>query len=213
MCESVFKIMNNDNQNLSWEDAVIEVLKSANGAMHYTDIADQIIERRLRKSFGATPSASVSTTIHNSLRADKNQSPFVKVSRGEFILKASSKILGVDPVTSLPTDEIDEPEESLGIIQAFGMFWRREMVPWKKEPELLGEQQQGTTPVDFCHQRGIYLLQDGREIIYVGRTTDQALGTRLFQHTYDRLSTRWDRFSWFGLHRVTTEGHLEEPDF
>jgi hypothetical protein len=55
---------------------------------------------------------------------------------------------------------------------------------------------------------GIYLLYDGREVIYVGRTTDRPLGRRLFEHTVDRMSTRWDRFSWFGLLPVSETGVL-----
>ena len=62
--------------------------------------------------------------------------------------------------------------------------------------------------VDFNRQLGIYLLYDGREVIYVGRTTDRALGRRLYEHTIDRLSARWDRFSWFGLLPVSEEGDI-----
>lgn len=90
------------------------------------------------------------------------------------------------------------------------MFWRRESVEWARTPKLLGKQQSGATAVNFCAQRGIYLLYDGREVIYVGRTTDRALGTRLFEHTIDRLSARWDRFSWFGLLPVSEAGALGE---
>src|SRR5690606_469469 len=66
---------------------------------------------------------------------------------------------------------------------------------------------------DFYKQLGIYLLYDGREVIYVGRTTDRPLGRRLFEHTIDRLSARWDRFSWFGLLPVSETGQIGEvPD-
>ena len=57
-------------------------------------------------------------------------------------------------------------------------------------------------------QLGIYLLYDGREVIYVGRTTERRLGRRLFEHTIDRMSARWDRFSWFGLLPVSDSGAL-----
>src|SRR5687767_10164467 len=60
----------------------------------------------------------------------------------------------------------------------------------------------------FYRQLGIYLLYDGREVIYVGRSTDRPLGRRLFEHTIDRMSARWDRFSWFGLLPVSEAGHL-----
>ena len=36
------------------------------------------------------------------------------------------------------------------------------------------------------------------------------MGQRLFEHTKDRLQARWNRFSWFGLLRVTEEGQLVE---
>lgn len=62
--------------------------------------------------------------------------------------------------------------------------------------------------MDFNKQLGIYLLYDGREVIYIGRTTDRPLGRRLFEHTSDRMAARWDRFSWFGLLPVMETGAL-----
>jgi hypothetical protein len=53
-----------------------------------------------------------------------------------------------------------------------------------------------------------YLLHDRREVVYVGRTTDRALGARLREHTTDRLGGRWDRFSWFGILPVKSDGTL-----
>jgi hypothetical protein len=94
------------------------------------------------------------------------------------------------------------------IISSFGMFWRKDAVEWTAKPKRLGMQQIGATPVDFCRQLGIYLLYDGREVMYVGRTTDRPLGRRLHEHTIDRMSARWDRFSWFGLLPVTEAGAL-----
>jgi hypothetical protein len=32
----------------------------------------------------------------------------------------------------------------------------------------------------------------------------------LYEHTIDRLGSRWNRFSWFGLLDVTQEGHLQD---
>ena len=69
-------------------------------------------------------------------------------------------------------------------------------------------QQIGATPVDFNKQLGIYLLYDGREVIYIGRTTERPLGRRLYEHTSDRMAARWDRFSWFGLLPVSETGTL-----
>jgi hypothetical protein len=88
------------------------------------------------------------------------------------------------------------------------MFWRRNAVEWVASPKLLGIQQIGATPVDFNKQLGIYLLYDGREVIYIGRSTNRPLGLRLYEHTSDRLAVRWDRFSWFGLLPVSDQGAL-----
>jgi hypothetical protein len=106
------------------------------------------------------------------------------------------------------SDNSEEVEEQYEIITSFGMFWRREAIEWAAKPKLLGMQQIGATPVDFCKQLGIYLLYDGREVIYVGRSTDRPLGKRLYEHTIDRLSTRWYRFSWFGLLPISDDGQI-----
>jgi hypothetical protein len=104
--------------------------------------------------------------------------------------------------------EGEEPGEQYGIVTSFGMFWSRDAIEWKASPKIWGMQQIGATPVDFNQQRGVYLLYDGREVIYVGRATDRPLGKRLYEHTLDRMSTRWDRFSWFGLLPVSASGTL-----
>ena len=88
------------------------------------------------------------------------------------------------------------------------MFWRREAIDWVSKPKILGIQQIGAQPVDFYEQVGIYLLYDEREVIYVGRATERPLGKRLCEHIKDRLSTRWNRFSWFGMLPVSDAGVL-----
>ena len=39
---------------------------------------------------------------------------------------------------------------------------------------------------------------------------ERDLGQRLYVHTLDRLSGRWNRFSWFGLYSVSDAGKLME---
>ena len=73
---------------------------------------------------------------------------------------------------------------------------------------MFGVQTIGATPVNFDKQIGVYPLYDGREIMYIGQAITQTIGERLFQHTKDRLSGRWDRFSWFGLYSVNENGQL-----
>jgi hypothetical protein len=186
--------------NRSWKDAVLTVLGDAKEALHYTDIADAIVERRLRDDVGATPAATVSSTVTLSIQKDGDNSPFMRVGKGYVALKP--------PKGKSPPPPPDTPEDEAGLINAFGMYWRRDKVLWTSSPKLLGQQQPGATTVDFSAERGVYLLHDGRSVVYVGRTTDQALGKRLQQHTVDRLNGRWDRFSWFGVFPVKEDGTL-----
>ncbi len=90
------------------------------------------------------------------------------------------------------------------------MYWQRDSVVWKNEPRLFGKQQSAAKAVDFGKQKGIYILYDHRTVVYVGRAIDRPLGKRLYEHTRGRMSSRWDRFSWFGLLDVTEDGSLRE---
>ena len=193
----------------SWKDAAIEVLQAAGKAMHYADIAAEIQNTGLRSRVGATPAASVSFAIHESIKKEGPDSPFAKVGPGEFILKSLTDLRAGAPVAET-APAAEEAAEASGIIRAFGMFWRRDKVDWVIKPMLKGQQQEGADSVNFADQIGVYLLHDGREVVYVGRTTEKHLGTRLSEHTRDRLNGRWDRFSWFGLLGVTETGELAQ---
>jgi predicted GIY-YIG superfamily endonuclease len=74
--------------------------------------------------------------------------------------------------------------------------------------KLLGKQQQDSVTVDFGKQIRVYFLHDAQGVVYVGRAFDQSLGRRLQQHTADRLNRRWNRFSWFGVYPVESDGTL-----
>ncbi|MGV1003652.1 MAG: hypothetical protein ACOYEV_02560 [Candidatus Nanopelagicales bacterium] len=102
-----------------------------------------------------------------------------------------------DPVSAVQmTTEVEEDAEQMGLINTFGMFWRRSEVNWaQKSVKLLGIQQVGSQEIDFGEQAGVYLLYDGVRILYVGRVTEPRLDSRLWEHTRDRLMSRWDRFS------------------
>lgn len=89
------------------------------------------------------------------------------------------------------------------------MFWRRDEVDWDaSERKLLGAQLKAAQPIDFAGQVGVYILYSNERVIYVGRTTEPRLGQRLWEHTRDRLTGRWDRFSWFGVRSVEENGQL-----
>ncbi len=195
---------------LTWRKAIDKVLAASATPLHYKEIAERIIADSLRSNLGATPAATVNAQISSSIKHDGDKSPYTRVAKGTFTLVKSStptKLPNKEKLT--PTvEESAELEEQYDVVSSFGMFWRRDSVQWVATPKLLGMQQLGATAVDFNKQLGIYLLYDGREVIYIGRTTDRPLGRRLYEHTFDRLAARWDRFSWFGLLPVSEQGQL-----
>lgn len=201
---------------LSWAGAITKVLSAAVSAMHYSDIADQIAALKYRENLGATPAATVASVISTDIKQYGAKSTYQRVSRGMYLLRNPPSIppSPLVPAASAqlePLAALEEDEETTAI-QALGMFWRRDRVSWTSSPSLLGMQQRNSTQVNFYNQRGVYLLYDGREVVYVGRTTDQPIGRRLYQHTIDRLNGRWDRFSWFGLLAVSETGTLIEQN-
>lgn len=194
---------------LTWKKAIDKVLGSSSTPLHYNEITEKIISEGFRKNLGATPAATVNAQISASIKHGGDSSPYIRVSKGTFAMRAGVSSVQVVPQKLTPdVSESEDSEEQYEIVTSFGMFWRKEAVEWMATPKLLGMQQIGATPVDFFKQLGIYLLYDGREVIYVGRTTDRPLGKRLYEHTFDRMSARWDRFSWFGLLPVSDNGSL-----
>jgi hypothetical protein len=197
-------------KELTWRKAIEKVLSEGSGAVHYKDLTDKIIADGLRSSLGATPASTVNSFLVTAIKSEGASCPWQKVGRGLYIWKQKST-----PMQQVVPSEVsdEEEEDQYEIISSFGMFWQRDAVEWVSSPKLLGMQQIGAEAVDFNKQIGIYLLYDGREVIYVGRATDRPLGKRLYEHTLDRFSSRWDRFSWFGLLPVSEAGSLGKmPD-
>jgi hypothetical protein len=194
---------------MTWRKAIDKVLGSSPTPLHYNQITERIISEGLRKNLGATPASTVNAQITASIKHDGDSSPYIRVGKGTFSIRSGKSTTPVElPKLTPEVFESEESEEQYEIITSFGMFWRKEAIEWASTPKLLGMQQIGATPVDFFKQLGIYLLYDGREVIYVGRTTDRPLGRRLYEHTIDRMSARWDRFSWFGLLPVAETGQI-----
>ena len=216
---------------MKWIDAIVYTLqnnRTENGEyepMHYSDITEAIIENNLRNKFGITPQNTVNATLST------HPELFIKMVLGMYGLTDKGKkyiVKGVPTAIIEPTEtpetietqedtDSDAPEESdpkiaeeienenkSKIVKIFGMFWDRSKVNWSAN-NMLGQQIGKSDPVDFSEVRGIYLLHDGREVIYVGQAHDTSIYKRLRGHTKDRHSGRWNRFSWFGLDGIDSE--------
>jgi hypothetical protein len=199
----------------SWKAAIKRVLMESDAPLHYTEISEQILARGYYETDGATPAATVNAQLSSSVKHDGDKSPFIRVGKGIFSLRgeiASATFPGNKTKNQLPVVG-PEDESSDSIIQSFGMYWQRDLVVWRNDLKMYGKQQALSKPVDFGKQKGIYILYDHHTVVYVGRAIDRPLGKRLYEHTVDRLGSRWNRFSWFGLLDVTQEGKLREIPF
>lgn len=200
----------------SWKEAIKKVLAESVVPLHYTDISEQILSRGYYETDGATPAATVNAQLASSIKHDGEKSPFMRVGKGIFALKnspAAAIIPASAPISKQGKSETlaeSEVESSDSIIHSFGMYWQRDLIVWRNDPKMYGKQQALSKPVDFGKQKGIYILYDHHTVVYIGRSIDRPLGKRLFEHTVDRLGSRWNRFSWFGLLDVTQEGNLRE---
>lgn len=198
-------------KNMPWRLAILRVLSEAREPLHYSEIAQLILDNGLRQQVGATPAATVSSTISTNM-----QDEVVRVDRGFYRLatpsdKQREAAPGGHPGTAevVPTTVSEAVEEDSGFLNAFGMFWRRDEVDWEQRRQtLLGAQLTASESVNFSAQVGVYILYSGDRVIYVGRITEPRLGPRLWDHTRDRLTGRWDRFSWFGVRAVAADGTL-----
>lgn len=211
--------------SMSWREAIEKVLLEEAKPLHYSEISQLILSRGYYKTEGATPDATVNAQLTTSIKREGEKSPFLKVGRGTFALKTnhkqhpiakSKKVETIELAPATPKvlkeaqsasieEEIDE-----SVIRCLGMYWQRDLVVWKSDPRIFGKQQALSKPVDFSQQRGIYILYDHHTVVYVGRSVDRPMGRRLYEHTIDRLGSRWNRFSWFGLLSVTDQGALIE---
>lgn len=201
----------------SWKEAIKRVLSEADEPLHYSDISERILRQGYYSTEGATPAATVNAQIAVSIKRYGENSPFIRVGKGIFALKNNILPALTTPQKTtkknLKVDVDSDDAESSLIIHSFGMYWQRDLIVWRNTPKLFGKQQASTKAVDFCEQKGIYILYDHHTVVYVGRSIDRPLGRRLYEHTSDRLGSRWNRFSWFGLSAVTEEGHLNEVGF
>ena len=190
----------------SWKNAIITILNESKEPLHYHDITERILTRGLKTTSGATPDATVNAQIAASIKHDGTASPFLRVAKGIFTLRPTNGATAPQPIIE------PEVETSDDVIRAFGIYWQREHVVWRRQPRLYGRQQVAAKSVDFGSQRGVYVLADHHSVVYVGRAIERPLGQRLYEHTLDRLSGRWNRFSWFGLSGVSDAGKLtDEP--
>ena len=186
---------------MSWKDAAKKVLEDAGKPLHYSDITDRILGQGLKTTAGATPAATVNAIISTAIQKDQKEGSagvFERTGSGEYGLKTGGE-----------SEALSDDDAESGSLEAFGVYWERGRVNWAGKPRLFGRAHPKADRVDLAGQQGVYLLYDeNRVVVYVGQAAKQSIGQRLAQHTSDRLTGRWQRFSWFGIRPVAEDGKL-----
>ena len=194
---------------ITWEQAVLQVLNEATEPMYCGDIADEILRRGLKSTVGKTPNFTVAGVI-SKLRA--RGTGIIKTQPGVYYLSKDDRPLpDVAPVES--DDELDATDapENLSVA-AYGLHWERDKVDWSAR-RLLGydiDPSPGQA-VDFANQQGVYLLHSWQSVVYVGKTSakEGGLFQRLnYHHSRQVWSGKWERFSWYGLRHVDETGMI-----
>lgn len=181
---------NNKQKPISWKNAIIKVLQESQKAMHISEIADAIIASGYRPAT-ATPANTVGSIITKCENV-------VKTDEGYIFQEKPSK-----DENKIKTEDNDSHDRTDIIVECFGRYWLKHKIDWSKAtPDLLGQQTDNSSPINFNEQIGIYILHQGHEVVYVGQAIKQPIIKRLRQHTSDQTRGRWDRFSWFGFYPV-----------
>lgn len=206
-------------QEMGWREAILNVLESAAGKpLHTDEITAEILSSGLKSTAGKTPSITVAAIISR-MRREEGRQDIARSQPGYYYMLAEADITAV-PEQEEPDDELvitDEPKNLA--VAAYGLHWERDKVSWSRSGHhLYGWDASNPNPaetdyVDFATQQGVYLLHSWDAVVYVGRTTAESSGLfeRLrYHHSMHVWSSKWVRFSWFGLRPVSNTGELKD---
>lgn len=193
---------------MKWIDAIIEVLQKSDVAMSSEDLAIIISKSEKITTFKSTPDAAVIAVI------EQNAGIFENNIGRTIQLKKTFNYIEWNKTNNITEAEENKyikeciEKKTKKIIRTYGVYWKRDSVDWNGSA-LMGRQLNGQ-PVDFGEIRGIYILYDNREPIFVGQAISVGLLNKLKTHTQDRLANRWNRFSWFGIYGVNQSGSIHK---
>lgn len=207
------------SEGIQWPLISYKILYEEGASLHVSEIVTLAHQRGLiSDSVDIKKEVEVLTKILRFLTKNRNKkSPFRRHDRNVYSLRSLKDgyeiLSGLKPLLIPDTQETEakvreSKEPFLTLIKAIGMYWERSLIEWKAEPDLFGIANHSEKAINFNSQRGIYILYDGKAPVYVGRVIDRSMGRRLYEHTYDRLAGRWNRFSWFGLLDIGSGGEL-----
>ncbi len=191
---------------MTWEQATLLVLREAEEPLHYNEIAERILARGLKTTVGKTPNFTVAGEISKLRSSGTN---IVKAAPGYYRLQDTKTVAA--PISDTPDEDLDAVDAAQNLsIAAYGLHWERSKVNWNAG-SILGYDIDPNQAINFADQQGVYLLHNWQAVVYVGKTSarERGLFQRLGEHHRKHVwSAKWERFSWFGIRRVSEAGEL-----
>lgn len=175
-----------------WIDAILKVLENTKTPIHYTKIWEVIRDQHYLECESKKPEISVNTY----LQANKDIIvPFG--NKGDYILKTH--------LHNSINKYLEQTVSNQTVIRAYGVNWSRAKFE-QNNYSLIGKESisKNASQFDFSNERGLYVLYDGYNIVYVGQTVNP-LANRLKEHT--KKSYKWDSFTWYGIDDVVDMNH------
>lgn len=183
------------SNQLTWIEAILKVLEGTKNPMHYTKIWDVIRDRHYKNSDEhSNPEIIVNVNIQ------QNKDKIIPFGdKGCYILKKH-----MDVYIKNYLEKNTSPQQS--VIRAYGVMWSKSKFiqnNYKLHGKLANIKK--TSKVDLSEERGIYVLYDGYNIVYIGQSINP-LASRLKSHT--KTGKQWDSFSWYGIDEVQAGGQV-----
>lgn len=193
---------------------IYRLLEKYPDGLDYMTIAESISSRyeSVSPKFGQYVNNKINDDIRNSdnpIFERASESGSFKI-RQHFLNKSKEEI---SANITQAEERVDESDNKIKpVFPCFGMYWDRNLIAWETDSQLLGSQYYNSQPINFTNQKGVYVLYHDRDLIYIGQAFDRSIFTRLREHTQQRLRSRWNRFSWFGIYDLNETGVLDTSD-
>jgi hypothetical protein len=186
-----------------------DVISKAEEPLDCEQIAVELAERGHIGNFGVIPRKLICSVIEDAIAKEGDQCPIVRTEPGVYVARKLASPEDLRAASSLPSEDVFN---SKGIITCYGPGWLRDVCDWNPTPlDFIGCQYRQSPKIDFSNQVGVYALSSkppGKEecLVYTGVTFDRTIGECLHGHTQDRLSGRWNQFSFYGLLPINEDG-------
>ena len=134
------------SSELTWEDAIMQVMKNAGEPLHYQEITRRIGQQGLRDLTSSTPANTVNA--HISRIIGQGSSEIRRLGNG-IIEFTDSNASGEDFDQS---DNTPSDDSIANLVPAFGLYWERDKVQWDSG-QILGRQTPNSKSVNFAEQK------------------------------------------------------------